>query len=247
MSKIHKKTGIKCLICEEQCIGIILHKTQRQTHKLCNDCFLGYISPKIDIIMDKLRINIRKNSQYIKCCGNILSQHRNNCKTLIDITKLDISQLPSINIKILTINLLTSNENMFLCPNKKCNDVVEISPDYFFNFVKCFGCDTNWCNQCNVSPFHTDKTCLEYEVEFQTTENGKYIQNMIKEGKMKLCPLCKTPIYRSSGCNHMVCGSCSTHWCWLCSNMNVGYDHYNMDNGSVTCKGKLWEGTESII
>ena len=45
-------------------------------------------------------------------------------------------------------------------------------------------------------------------------------------------------------CNKMVCANCNIVWCWLCTNCNIGYDHYNT-NLQGSCTGKLWEGVDS--
>ena len=45
-------------------------------------------------------------------------------------------------------------------------------------------------------------------------ENLKWIQLMTKP-----CPLCRNPIEKSYGCNHMSCSTyngCGHEFCWLC-------------------------------
>ena len=44
MAKIHKSTKESCLICCSEIsdnLYVLLHKTRRQTHKLCRDCAEG--------------------------------------------------------------------------------------------------------------------------------------------------------------------------------------------------------------
>ena len=36
----------------------------------------------------------------------------------------------------------------------------------------------------------------------------------------KPCPYCGSPIEKNGGCSHMQCGSCRTHFCWLCGHYN---------------------------
>ena len=42
----------------------------------------------------------------------------------------------------------------------------------------------------------------------------------------KLCPTCKTAIFKNGGCNHMQCGSCHQHFCWLCSRRFTASEQY---------------------
>ncbi|KFA46349.1 hypothetical protein S40293_08635 [Stachybotrys chartarum IBT 40293] len=60
------------------------------------------------------------------------------------------------------------------------------------------------------------------------------------------CPTCTAPAQKMSGCNHMRCSRCDTHFCYLCSSwLDPGnpYQHYNeQPNGKVTsCYMRLWE------
>ncbi|CAE8581126.1 unnamed protein product [Polarella glacialis] len=47
------------------------------------------------------------------------------------------------------------------------------------------------------------------------------------------CPTCKMPITRASGCNHMVCSNCTTHFCYRCGKdiTKAGYGHFS----AATC------------
>ena len=45
-------------------------------------------------------------------------------------------------------------------------------------------------------------------------EAGLLLHNM--NPAVSKCPACKTPIYKTDGCNHMTCYRCSAEWCWIC-------------------------------
>ena len=64
-----------------------------------------------------------------------------------------------------------------------------------------------------------------------------------RKGKLKFCPQCKVPTLKNNGCNKMVCIRCHIKWCWLCTDTNIDYDHYNSGNVG-RCSGKLWEGVD---
>lgn len=49
------------------------------------------------------------------------------------------------------------------------------------------------------------------------------------------------------GCNHMICGVCSCHFCFLCGDglsARNPYSHYS-DKG-LSCYGKLFEGLTGL-
>ncbi|GAO48674.1 hypothetical protein G7K_2844-t1 [Saitoella complicata NRRL Y-17804] len=57
------------------------------------------------------------------------------------------------------------------------------------------------------------------------------------------CPTCAVPVEKSMGCNHMICGRCGTHFCFLCGAYLVSrnpYGHYNVVGQG--CYGRLFEG-----
>ena len=135
-------------------------------------------------------------------------------------------------------------ENAFICPEIKCGQVVEVDKEYTgFNLVCHGGCQTTWCRNCLISPFHDGKSCLEVEAENNKTENGKYIWQMKRQGKLKFCPRCKAPCIKHNGCNKMVCGGCHVKWCWLCKEIGIDYVHFNSERVG-NCSGKLWEGLD---
>lgn len=47
----------------------------------------------------------------------------------------------------------------------------------------------------------------------------------------KLCPTCKTAIFKNGGCNHMQCGTCNQNFCWLCSRRFTASEQYVAHDG----------------
>lgn len=63
------------------------------------------------------------------------------------------------------------------------------------------------------------------------------------KGKTQPCPNCSTYVEKSSGCNHMTCAPCGTHFCYCCGrriNPAHPYEHFNTRGGS--CYQKLFDG-----
>lgn len=60
------------------------------------------------------------------------------------------------------------------------------------------------------------------------------------------CPVCTAVVFKSSGCNKMMCTACSTPFCFLCGSQISGYDHFNAEarTGSAQCAGRLFDQEE---
>ena len=59
------------------------------------------------------------------------------------------------------------------------------------------------------------------------------------------CPICTTLCQKTRGCNHMICPTCGTHFCYLCGlwlEKTEPYAHFGVRGGS--CYMKLWEFEE---
>ena len=253
MSRIHNKTKSICPICCDiiENDGIFLHKTRRQTHKLCLECGTIYLSSSIKKLTENLKLNIKHKTSLIKCPGTYHGQLRNQCKQLIDISQIKVSEKSSLYTDIFRISYALQNPNIYLCPNNNCGNLIETQPNNYLNLrTECQFCHYIWCRGCQMSPYHEGMSCLEYEARQLKTENGKLICSKIAKGQLKFCPTCRIPtekVTNSNGkfvaCNKILCTRCNIKWCWLCSAFNIDYNHYNIKNKSF-CANKLWFGME---
>lgn len=246
MSKLHKKTGTICLVCEEKCgpeDSILFHKTRRQTHKLCFPCSVGYLTPIFNMTTESLRKNIKKNIGTIRCPGSYRSKAFNMCKKTIDLNSLRVPGHHPLFIDFFRISYSLTCDTAYLCPVKECGELIDVDQDYIGLKLICRSCATSWCRQCFTSPHHDEKSCIEFESEMKNTENGKLISDMKEKGILKFCPRCRVPTIKHDGCNKMYCTKCGLKWCWLCLSDDIDYDHYNSDRKGG-CSGRLWEGVD---
>jgi hypothetical protein len=243
--KIHKKTGSSCIVCDEQIEEnhIVLHKTRRQSHKMCLTCGEGYLAPIFHLITENLRKNIRTTT--IRCPGSYHSAGRNQCTTRVDITRLVIPDSADIYTSLVRIQFVLSNYNVFVCPNSECGNIVEVNPTDLPR-TECHSCNTIWCRNCHNSPYHDKMSCIEYEACQNQTENGKYIWEMKTQGLLNFCPQCRVPTLKRDGCNKIVCITCGGKWCWLCKDIGIDYGHFN-SLGVNPCANRLWEGVNIDI
>ena len=121
-------------------------------------------------------------------------------------------------IKIITnrfSKLIDHSEIYKRCIKWNCLGIMrQTTVDYIW---KCGfeNCQTEWCSQCTAQ--HENKTCIEFKLlistDLKTYTSLKY---NIEQGINKCCPNCKQIIEKQSGCNHMICKLCNTHFCWIC-------------------------------
>ena len=244
MSKLHKKTGAICMICGDTSNNLILlHKTRRQSHCLCEDCCVGYLKQILGLSICNLRKNIKTGADDIKCPGVVYGKHRNQCSHVV---KLGDMIIPSSKLTEKTcyyidiIILVLYFDNKYLCPKTDCYCITDVCSDYNGTHLICHdGCSISWCKNCLNSPYHVGKSCLEFEIENKKTETGEFIQNLKSQGKLKFCPQCRAASIKKGGCNKITC-RCSLKWCWLCEKSGIDYDHFR-DGGQDRCSGKLWK------
>jgi hypothetical protein len=240
MSKIHTKSGSMCSICDQAVgeDGVTLHRTRRQTHKLCEVCVDGYLAPQISQVAQNLRKNIKVNT--IDCCGTYHSNSRNHCTEKIQISGITCSESSSIYTDLFRVQHVLSNPNVYICPVDTCGEIVEVMEDDPIPRTVCPSCKIIWCRTCLLFPYHENVSCMEYEVSQNKTENGKLIYKLKADKKLHFCPRCKIPTLKNSGCNKMWCVTCKVKWCWLCQKSDIDYDHFNSE-GSNPCANKLYE------
>ncbi|KAJ0159538.1 ATP-dependent RNA helicase DEAH12, chloroplastic [Colletotrichum tanaceti] len=96
------------------------------------------------------------------------------------------------------------------CPTPDCQQLYRPTPaGANVNAVaRCPDCLVVLCTACHA-PHDEGVSCGEGQGE----DDNAAIREALG---IKPCPQCRTPIERSGGCNHMQCGACRTHICWVC-------------------------------
>ncbi|KAI5922705.1 hypothetical protein F4810DRAFT_672340 [Camillea tinctor] len=97
----------------------------------------------------------------------------------------------------------------------------------------CVKCLIPTCTSCHS--LHPGLTCADHK----EVASGRYeaLAKVKKELGIKDCARCKTAIEKTEGCNHMTCGGCKAHICWVCmatfDTSSECYAHLNkMHNGA---------------
>lgn len=113
--------------------------------------------------------------------------------------------------------------------------------------VVCEDCNLAFCAICLAS-WHGDFVRCQPRDPTQLTEEEQASLNFINKNTTP-CPYCSIPCQKSSGCNHMTCAQCQTHFCYLCSawlNPDHVYAHFN-DGKIASCFQRLFDGVEGDL
>ncbi|KAB5545723.1 hypothetical protein GE09DRAFT_1243498 [Coniochaeta sp. 2T2.1] len=76
----------------------------------------------------------------------------------------------------------------------------------------CTECLKTTCKTCGES--HDGMSCDQKNEH--SSEEQLQLRKLKWELGIKDCPKCKTSIEKTDGCNHMTCGGCGAHVCWVC-------------------------------
>jgi hypothetical protein len=97
----------------------------------------------------------------------------------------------------------------------------------------CPNCLEPICTVCHAR--HGEYSCAEYK---DIASGGhEALAALKKKLNIKDCPKCTTPMEKTEGCNHMTCGGCRAHICWVCMAVFTAsgpcYDHMNQMHGGI--------------
>eukprot|EP01023_Acetabularia_acetabulum_P063003 TRINITY_DN785_c0_g1_i10.p1 TRINITY_DN785_c0_g1~~TRINITY_DN785_c0_g1_i10.p1 ORF type:complete len:678 (+),score=70.85 TRINITY_DN785_c0_g1_i10:652-2685(+) len=90
-----------------------------------------------------------------------------------------------------------------------------------------------WCQCCNRAKEAMEKTCAGDKVPVLSGFNCEECQlnEEINLSNVKRCPGCKAACIKVTGCVHIECTICYTHWCYLCEQtFDDVYEHMDNDH-----------------
>ena len=104
----------------------------------------------------------------------------------------------------------------------------------------CEDCNFAFCKVCKKSWHGELFSCLPRPRNELTAEERASEQYLLLHTTG--CPTCQARVTKQSGCNHMICFRCKTHFCYLCSSFLMPdnpYLHFN--TLTLPCYMRLWE------
>lgn len=240
--KRHQLSSKTCMLCgtdfEDTSEMVVLHKTRRYTHILCDICTEEWIENFFQTVFLKCIKRYSNPYLMIPCPGSIFCKRKQNiCKHSVSLRTLSSNRNLSEHSqnRIEQMKTITSHfEDIYFCEH--CSKVIFTIDD---DISSCPECKYTFCSRCKCSPYHHEKTCIEYKVQNIT---DSYLIESLSNNRIKTCPECFQLIEKTSGCNKMVCDTCHSKWCWLCKKQNIDYSHFSsVDTNTSKCKNKLWE------
>ncbi len=133
------------------------------------------------------------------------------------------------------------------CPTPDCGHVYRPAPTTTTPSSEtttppftCPTCLHQTCTTCHT-PSHKGFTCAE---QCDLASGGyEALARAKKALGIKDCPGCGTSIEKTEGCNHMTCGGCRTHICWVClktfGTAEECYSHLNRVHGGAFERGEF--------
>ena len=189
-------------------------------HFYCGSCFASQCS------------SAGEGDLPVRCFGD-----SGNCLQVLGIQELK-STLPFEAFERLledsfTTHVRTNPKSFQYCPTPDCQQIYRISPDGLI--FTCPTCLTPICTTCQITS-HDGMTCEVYK-RVVGTEGDEEFRKWKEQNDVKDCPGCEVPIEKAYGCNHMECGNCGAHICWVClETFGEGgrcYEHMQEVHGSI--------------
>jgi CCCH-type zinc finger/IBR domain, a half RING-finger domain/Zinc finger C-x8-C-x5-C-x3-H type (and similar) len=191
-------------------------------HIYCLDCFEE---------CSKFAASTSNNKFQIKCPGN-----EGACSTIFPLRELKdhlSSSIFEIVLKSSFEQYIQRHPELFrYCPTPDCGYVYRcvVSGSKSLAYT-CPSCFEPLCRSCHAR--HGEYTCSEYK---DIASGGhEALARLKKELNIIDCPKCTTPMEKTEGCNHMTCGGCRAHICWVCMTVfktsGPCYDHMNKEHG----------------
>lgn len=112
-----------------------------------------------------------------------------------------------------------------------------IAKDKMVKYLTCPICTRKVCFNCKDT-WHPGKSC-EQNLEYV------YQKSFGSKRNVSFCPMCKTKIERTRGCNHMTCGFCLYEFCWVCHREATADSDHWKPYSLTGCGAKMLDGSKN--
>jgi ariadne-1 len=177
-------------------------------HRACTPCYREYITHKID---DEGGAAIHARCPSVKC----------GVKLTEGLVNALVPEAHKARFALyLEQSYVEDNPRFEWCPSPQCSNAIYMAqlPDQQpFCGAQCVACDCgeSFCFACRRDD-HSPATCDQLRQWLVKCKDDSETYNWL-QANTRSCPVCKTAIEKSGGCNHMTCKKCQHEWCWVCS------------------------------
>ena len=134
----------------------------------------------------------------------------------------------------LTLHVRTHPQSFQYCPTPDCPQIHRVTATGVV--TTCPSCLTPICTACQVTAHDGMDFATYARVGTQGDEEFRAWKRE-NARNVKDCPLCRVPIEKDDGCNHVECRNCGAHICWVClETFDEGkrcYGHMQEAHGSM--------------
>ncbi|KAI1429704.1 hypothetical protein F5Y12DRAFT_331746 [Xylaria sp. FL1777] len=167
-------------------------------HTYCTECFKGLC-----------RNGTAQADTSVTCTGA-----EDKCKNAIPLREIQAHVDPLTFEQLLESSFSTyiarRPDQFHYCPTPDCGYIYRLtSASRASLWHMCPKCLQRVCRSCHAN--HDGQRCEEHRAvqafEAYKRENSSNVKD---------CPKCQTTVEKIDGCNHMQCGGCKIHLCWVC-------------------------------
>ncbi|KAG8531976.1 uncharacterized protein KY384_003612 [Bacidia gigantensis] len=263
-AKFEKET-FECSVCLEPKKGTVCHRLTLCSHVFCLGCLQDFFNSCIsEGDVSSVRCIAPKCPEHPEPPSEPPKAPADRTLEPSELLQLGISQ-DNIQryITLKRKRVLESNPNTIYCPRTWCQgpSTNSLSPKALENMRRrkddpastppplpapaerlaiCTDCDFAFCLVCKAS-WHGEYVICFPRNQFEITAEEKASEDYMLL-HTQACPTCDARAQKTHGCNHMICGRCETHFCYLCGSWiekENPYTHFNSRKSG--CYMRLWE------
>ena len=194
-------------------------------HRYCLDCFENCCMAAASTSTDGFQI---------KCYGD-----GGLCPTIFTVKEigevLSSSTLEDVLISSFETFVKGHPQEYQYCPTPDCGYIYRCAsapPTRSMRHI-CSNCFEDICRSCHAR--HGQYTCAEYK---DIASGGREaLEKLKRKLNYKDCPKCGTTMEKTEGCNHITCGGCRAHICWVClavfDTQGPCYEHMKKSHGGI--------------
>ena len=123
--------------------------------------------------------------------------------------------------KVALKHYLLHADDVRKCPTSNCTYSGFLEEGYCAENIKCHTCKTEWRDQAHYSQSEKLGQVFKDLKSLNSSHITQFRSLMLEEP----CPKCGVMIYKSGGCQHMICGRCRYEFCWHCLGPYFSYRH----------------------